>query len=245
MPKHKFKVRLRDIRRFYEILDELKARLGRKRTLCTAHGRMNWPERGVYFFFEPGEERSTSGTGPRVVRVGTHALKFGVRKTLWGRLREHRGNLRGACADGGDHRASVFRRHVGTALMGRYPDRWSQEVQDSWGVGSSAKKAIRGRECPLEQAVSRHIRCMLFLCVGVNDPPGPESKRGLIERNAVALLSNYHFQSAPIDPPSPDWLGRWAASEKIRCSGLWNVNHVAEDYDPGFLTALEAFLAKT
>jgi hypothetical protein len=39
---------------------------------------MSWPRRGVYFFFENGEMRSETGTGPRVVRVGTHAMRSGL-----------------------------------------------------------------------------------------------------------------------------------------------------------------------
>jgi hypothetical protein len=106
-------------------------------------------------------------------------------------------------------------------------------------VGSRAKQDARDREYPLEQALSRHIRGMPFLWLGIDDKPGPASLRGTLERNAIALLSNHNHQEAPIDPPSPGWLGRWATSEQIRLSGLWNVHHVADDYDPGFLDLLE------
>ena len=74
--------RLRDLRRLYRLLDELERRLGGKRTLAECHGRIDWPRRGVYFFFEAGEIRTDSGTGPRVVRVGTHALTAKSRTTL-------------------------------------------------------------------------------------------------------------------------------------------------------------------
>ena len=74
---------------------------------------MDWPRRGVYFFFEPGESRSLSGTGSRIVRLGTHALANGSRSTLWQRLSQHRGNAKG---DGGNHRGSIFRLLVGVAL---------------------------------------------------------------------------------------------------------------------------------
>ena len=95
------------------------------------------------------------------------------------------------------------------------------------------------REYPLEQAVSRHIRGMPFLWLGIDDEPGPASLRGYIERNAIALLSNFDRLEVLIDPPSTEWLGNWAASEHVRCSGLWNVNHVAEEYDPNFLDVLD------
>jgi hypothetical protein len=73
-----------DTRRFYELLDALAAKHGGPRNLAVASGRMAWPHRGVYFFFEPGEARVGSGAGQRVVRVGTHALKAGAQSSLWG-----------------------------------------------------------------------------------------------------------------------------------------------------------------
>jgi hypothetical protein len=66
--------RVADAERFYEILEGLERRLGGTRTLVGCTAASGWPPRGVYFFFEPGETRSISGSGPRVVRVGTHAL---------------------------------------------------------------------------------------------------------------------------------------------------------------------------
>ena len=71
---------------------------------------MDWPKRGVYFFFKPGETRR-DGT-PRVVRVGTHALKTGSGTSLWDRLSKHRGNLAGRSPGAGNHRGSIFRLHV-------------------------------------------------------------------------------------------------------------------------------------
>ena len=221
-----FDVRLRDIQRFYSVLEELEAVVGGKRTLGKADGRMNWPLRGVYFFFEPGEERTTSGTGPRVVRVGTHALKIGARTTLWKRLRQHRGTVEGACPGGGNHRGSVFRLHVGTALVCR--NQSPAETAGSWGVGPSASPTVRHQECPLERAVSDHIRTMPFLWVGVNDAPGPHSQRGYIERNAIALLSNCS-KGKPIDPPSEAWQAgarptRWCRAPACGTSITWQTS---------------------
>jgi len=45
--------------------------------------------------------------------------------------------------------------------------------------------------------VSEYIRELPFLWVNVDDEPGPESDRAYIERNAIALVSN--FESEPID----------------------------------------------
>lgn len=60
---------------FYSILEELKSRTG-FRKLLECDGKMDWPRRGVYFFFESGETRAGSDR-LRVVRVGTHGLKQG------------------------------------------------------------------------------------------------------------------------------------------------------------------------
>lgn len=226
--------RLSDVIRFYEILDLLEEKVGGKRTLAKCNGKMGWPPRGVYFFFEPGELRTTSGTGMRVVRVGTHALKKGGKANLWARLHQHQGNQRNG---GGNHRGSVFRKHVGKALIQR--DNWTTEGAQTWGNGSSAKKKVREKELPIEQAVSQHIRIMPFLWVSINDKPGPDSLRGYVECNAIDLLSNFNENSEMIDPPSESWLGRWSSSEQIRSSGLWNVNCVDKKYDPGFLDVLE------
>jgi hypothetical protein len=103
-----------DTDRFYSPLATLTEKVGRPRLRdCTAADR--WPSDGVYFFFEDGETRTDART-PRVVRVGTHALTEQSRTTLWARLRQHRGTLAGQNPGGGDHRGSIFRMHVGTAL---------------------------------------------------------------------------------------------------------------------------------
>ena len=59
--------RLEDIVRFYVLLDRLKRSLGGSQTLANIGSYRDWPKRGIYLFFEPGEVRSDSGKGPRVV----------------------------------------------------------------------------------------------------------------------------------------------------------------------------------
>lgn len=238
--------RREDIIRFYELLEELETKLGGKRLLASVHGRMDWPRRGVYFFFEDGEYRTTSGEGHRVVRIGTHGLKRGAKGTLWRRLRQHRGPIKGAQPGGGNHRGSVFRLHVGIALINKH--QWNERGVDTWSSGSSAAKEVRDAEYRIEKAVSDHIRKMPFLWLEVDDPAGPNSLRGYIEKNAIALLSNFPFVSTPkekthcVDPPSDERLGRWAKNERVAKSGLWNSNHVDEDYDPDSLDALGSLI---
>src|ERR1019366_10193864 len=125
--------RLSDLVHFYALLDRLKQRLGGTRTLATLDSFREPPNRGVYFFFEPLEIRKESGDGPRVVRVGTHALTVGSRSTLRQRLIQHRGQTSGL----GNHRGSIFRLLVGQALLARgglHPCR-------SWGVKGNITEA--------------------------------------------------------------------------------------------------------
>ena len=184
---------------------------------------------------EPSETRSHSGRGPRIVRVGTHALKAGSGTKLWNRLSQHRGVVR---TGGGNHRGSIFRLIVGTALRER-----DAITCDSWDDRrSTAPPEVRERELPLERAVSQVIRKMPFLWLSVGDEPGPRSLRGFMERNAIALLSNYG--KLPIDPPSDSWLGSYCTREKVRTSGLWNSNHVDESYDPAFLDTLASLIKR-
>jgi hypothetical protein len=230
------KDRSEDLVRFYSILDKLEQRIGGQRTLADCSGRMPWPTRGVYFFREDDEDRTDTGTGPRIVRVGTHALKEGSRARLWTRLSQHKGQ---PGTGGGNHRGSIFRLIVGASLIGR--DRGRYEFPASWGQGNTAKKAVRDGEHTLEQAVSEVICKMPFLWIAVGDDAGPGSLRGFIERNAIALLSNYNKPS--LDPPSPTWLGRHCDRERVQISGLWNSNHVDEDYDPLFLDQLDCLVS--
>lgn len=225
-----------DLRRFYDCLRRLGDRIGGPRVLCNCDGRSAWPGRGVYFFFEPGEHRTGSGEGSRVVRVGTHALTARSRTTLWNRLSQHRGVAR---TGGGNHRGSIFRLLVGLAL----PRRNAALAVPTWAVGSSAPLDVRARESELEQAVSGYIGAMPFLWVAVEDDAGADSDRGRIERGAIALLARAARES--VDPPSPGWLGLDCPRERVARSGLWNQNHVDEDYAPAFLSVLERWAEAT
>ena len=224
--------------RFYDLLARLEKANGGKRQLAGCHGQMDWPERGVYFFFEDGELRA-DGTTPRVVRVGTHGLRKS-NATLWSRLSQHRGTVGGSMPGGGNHRGSIFRLHVGTALLAS--GRWPDSIRHSWAVGSNAPSDVRRDEYPLELAVSKHIGAMPFLWLEVDDPPGPMSDRGIIEAGSIALLSASKWLA--VDDSSTRWLGRQANRNLVRESGLWNVNHVQDEPDAKFLDVFEHHLVR-
>ncbi len=229
-----------DLIRLYRILDKLEAQSGGKRFLAQLAPSKTWPRRGVYFFFEPGEIRTGSGHGQRLIRVGTHALGVGARSTLHQRLRQHAGRSSGL---GGNHRGSIFRLLIGEALIAR----GDCPECPSWGVKGDIGKAAEmlttqraelvAAEAPIETTVSEYLGRLPFLWLSVDDEPGPDSLRGFIERNTIALASSLH--EPMIDPPSPSWLGLRSGRDRVRRSGLWNQRHVDESYEPRFLDMLE------
>jgi|SRR5690625_5184571 len=221
---------------FYSLLAKLESAVGGTRRLGDCHGRMVWPERGVYFIFEPHEYRSNDQTTLRVVRIGTHALTDGSRTTIWQRLSQHRGSMR---SGGGNHRGSIFRLLIGEALMQKNTE-WTTS---SWGQGSSAAGEIRELEKEHEIRVSDYVADMEILFLPIPDAASPGSLRSVIERNSIALLSNYLTPSP--DQPSTSWLGHHSGRDRVRQSGLWNNRHVDEKYDPLFLVTLEQLIAQT
>ena len=215
--------RIDHLKRFYEILDYLKSDVVEGyRCLSKCNKDSGWPSHGVYFFMEVGEERKDSGKGLRVVRVGTHSVKQGgSQTTLWDRLKTHKGTEAG----GGNSGSSIFRRLVGSALTKKCD--LSEEELES-----------------LEYRISCKIRSMPFLWLKVNGGGKGPKDRKFIEKNSIALLSNYNRETK-LDVPSNDWLGRYCLDTKRRqnckviCSGLWNQQNVGNKYQPSFLDKLE------
>jgi hypothetical protein len=234
-----------DLDRFYGLLDDLARQVGGARKLKNCTGYMDWPDRGVYFFLEPGETRESSDR-MRVTRVGTHAVSEGSSTSLWDRLKQHYGTGSGSSdhPHGGAHRGSVYRKRVGEAIIEKhdlhddYPD-WDER----WSSIDRERSEVRDEEYILERRVSTYIREQPFLPVALDDEPSADSDRASLERNAIALLSN--VEERPIDPRGDGWLGRYSRSREIRDSGLWNVNHVDERYDEGSLDLLERAVDET
>ncbi|MXR51369.1 hypothetical protein GRX03_07100 [Halovenus sp. WSH3] len=228
-----------DMDRLYDLFEILEERVGGMQRLRECTGHMDWPDRGVYFFFAADETRESTDQ-LRLTRVGTHAVSSGSGTSLWNRLRTHRGAKSGTYEGGGNHRGSVFRKRVGEAMIERHD---IHNEYPNWGEGSSAGRERRLAELELERQVSDYIRDLPFLWISVDDEPGPESDRAYLERNTIALVSNYSKEL--IDSRDDEWLGNESPCEEIRQSGLWNVNHVEEQYDSAYLDRLEAAVEET
>lgn len=222
-----------DTDRFYWLLDELAGRVGGPRMLGACAASTGWPRFGVYFVFEVTERRDDSSL--RVVRVGTHGLRPQSRQTLWARLAQHKGTRSG----GGNHEASIFRKHVGSALIRLGAEGAEREELCALWLGPSRPlaEAAKRRIAEIERRVSRQIGAMPLLWLRVDGA----DERGWLERNAIALLST---RQGGVDRPSPQWLGWHAANERVRTSGLWNHQHVDEPYAPEFLDIMAQCVEK-
>lgn len=234
--------RLTDLQQFYDLMDRLIGQQGASWRLSKIPATV--PRRGVYFFFDENEPRDDSGTGPRIIRVGTHALTTGSSSSLRQRLSQHRGSIRG----GGNHRGSIFRLLVGQALIS------SGGILScaSWGVKADLAKAslalgmeradIVAAERAIEDTVSEYLSRLTFAWLAIDDEPGPNSLRSIVERNSIALLSN--FNRPALDPATAKWLGRSSDRPLVASSGLWNQRHVAEEHDPAFLAELSRLIGE-
>ena len=207
--------RERDLDRFYSVLDKAAPTLLPD---CQAVPEAS----GVYFLFKQREVRQNGR--PRVVRVGESAI---LRSRL---LNQHlNGTHRDNRYDNHGLRSSVFRHHIGLALIMRH--KLSQR-QDTLEEGSKTwfrlKKSEPSNEVErdfdqrVESRVTQVLRAMSVAWVVTSNAARIERKR--IERNLIGLLSS-------ADSPSTAWLGSWHSHEKIRGSGLWNIEHVGGNYD--------------
>ena len=150
--------------------------------------------KGVYFFFDPAEKINNGYN--RIIRVGSHGLSGKSNSTLKGRLRQHKGFLNG----GGNRRVSVFRRHVGNAII-KKENFDEKEVQDE----------------VLAKMISDYINSLPLAVLLFEDDA---DKRRIFEKNSIRILSNCSENF------NKDWLGSFSIDEKIKKSGLWNIQHV-------------------
>lgn len=227
--------RLKDRRRFYALMDALCRRCGGMQLRRNARDQMSRFERGVCFFFDPSERRTDSGEGPRVVHICTQAPTNPSGSALGTGFRQHRGTFESSRADAGNGPHFAFGQHVGAAMAARKTQ--VPRAIASWGQES---RGLERREHLLEPGAGTYIGELPYLWLSVPDQPGGPDLQGIIQRNAIALLSN--SGKRPLDPASEEWLGLYSDQPAIRDSHLWNVDHVEEIHDPAFLELVADFV---
>ena len=181
-------------------------------TLKDADGRHPWPKQGVYFFFDPSEPIPMPGLPGRIVRIGSHGVASNTNSTLWGRLKQHRGSQK---SGGGNHRGSVFRWHIGSAIKGM-PVSWLDRKASTHEVGHLE----HNHEC----LVSDYIRQLPFTVIEIPGIPRKDCQRAIFESECISYLSWAGHNG--LIKSGDKWLGHQAANDKVKQSGLWNVKDI-------------------
>lgn len=167
------------------------------------------PKNGIYIFFEKGEK---VGDLDRVVRVGTHTSKDGLKKRL---VQHYRGK----------RTSSVFRKEVGKALICK--ESKGEELLEKWKGKANNEAEIQN----LEAEVSKYFEDFFsFTVIPIADEnitsEDAKEKRLLLEEEIIALMSyaNIVTNKSGEWKPSEKWLGNFSPEEKIKTSGMWLKN---------------------
>lgn len=212
--------RVSDLRTLYSHIAE--ARKRGQTFLLGELAERTLPERGVYIFLDASEQSAWS-RGPRIVRVGTHGVSLGSKSSLRNRLRNHLGPSHGI----GSHRGSIFRLHVGRAML-EAGGRNEPEVP-SWGVGQQAPKPVPDLEIALERRVTDYLRQLEVFVFAIDDPASKTSLRAVAETQLIGLMT---AGGVGLEAMSDRWLGNHSPVASIRQTGLWNVRDVGAPYRP-------------
>jgi hypothetical protein len=165
------------------------------------------PKNGIYVLFEEGEH--AHGVA-RIVRIGTHTGD----NQLPSRIAQH------FVKENKDR--SIFRKNIGRALLNRDGDPFLEQ----WEIDLTTRAArtmygqqidkdrLRQTEIRVSEYIQRNVRFLSFRVDGKSDRLHWESR-------LAATIAQCGECKA-----SSTWLGRHSPKEKIRASGLWQVNEV-------------------
>lgn len=180
------------------------------------------PLNGVYVLFE---ERELGHGGDRIVRVGSHTGQ----DNMPSRLLEHFVNP--------NKDRSIFRKNIGRCLLNRASDPylavWDQCMTKREDREQHGHLVDTEKQAGVERQVTAYIqRALSFVVI---EAPS-QAERGALERRMIATVAN-----CPTCRPTAHWLGLWSPLDKIRHSGLWQVQGLAgTSLSDSELHALEA-----
>lgn len=165
------------------------------------------PPNGIYILFEKGERYEPYD---RIVRVGTHTGQ----NQLPSRLKQHFVNE--------NKNRSIFRKNIGRALLSEdghpYQPLWELDVTSREDREKNAPLLDFEFEKSMERRISAYIRDNFSFCTF---PVETKDARLKWESRIVSTLAR-----ATGIRPSEDWLGHHSPKERIRVSGLWQVNEL-------------------
>ena len=165
------------------------------------------PHNWIYVLFDGGE--TVHGTD-RIVRIGTHTGDG----QMPSRLKQH-------CLDE-NNGCSIFRKNIGRALLSGEGNILVQQ----WEIDLTSRKAREryahtidyAAQQQIEQRVTRYIQGAFTFTV----LPIEEKERRLCLESALISTISLCEECGP----SGTWLGLFSPKQKIRESGLWQVNEL-------------------
>lgn len=180
------------------------------RKLTFPFDKQSIPLNGIYVLFELGE---TAHGGDRIVRVGTHTGN----RQLPSRLRQHFLNE--------NKDRSIFRKNIGRCLLSRdndpFLEHWEIDLTTSAAKAKYQHLIDADKLNMVESRVSEYIRQRFAFAVF---PVEDKGDRLRLESRMISTVSLCEECS-----PSDGWLGSFSPKEKIRESGLWQVNELYKE----------------
>jgi hypothetical protein len=163
------------------------------------------PENGIYVKFEKGEEHNGLD---RIVRVGTDTGENNLKKRLFEHFITENKNR------------SIFRKNIGRALLNKennsYLKYWELDTTSKADKEKNLKLLDLDFEAKLEKEISNYIKTNFSFCVFRVET---KEQRVFWESKLISTLA---FNTSP----SSNWLGNFSTKEKIKQSGLWQVQQL-------------------
>lgn len=165
------------------------------------------PTNGIYIIFENGEKYNNLD---RIVRVGTHT----GHNQLFSRLKQHFVKE--------NKNRSIFRKNIGRCLLNKgnspYLPLWELDITSREEKEKNLKLLNLEFEKQIEKQITNYIQANLSFCVF---EIGTKEQRIYWESKIVSTLAK-----TTLFKPSGKWLGNYSTKEKIKSSGLWQVNEL-------------------
>jgi hypothetical protein len=173
-------------------------------------GYSSVPENGIYIMFENGE---TAHNGDRIVRIGTHTGN----KQLPSRIYQHFENE--------NKNRSIFRKNIGRCFLNKNADPylfiWNKDTTSRSDKERYSKLVNVEYEKNIEKEISIYIQTNLSFSI-IEIPTKDE--RLCLEKQLIGTISFCEECK-----PSENWLGNYSPEERIRRSGLWQVQGLKAD----------------
>jgi len=165
------------------------------------------PQNGIYIIFENGEKYKNFD---RIVRVGTHTGNNQLRS----RLNQHFINE--------NKNRSIFRKNIGRCFLNQennpYLSLWELDITSRVERVKNLKLLNLDFEKTVENRISNYVQTNLSFCVFQVDT---KEDRLFWESKIISTLAK-----ATDIKSSKNWLGNQSTKDKIKVSGLWQVNEL-------------------